>query len=255
MKHKSKLILILAMTLCLILPSCSSDGNPSSSTNIKENTTKITSSFTQSNSTSDKIQTDSTISTTFSQSENKMTDQEVLDLGEKEGNQLKQLFTDYLKFGDSNLIFTVDPNEVKDDFGIGGNLIQFSRVESSKYKTYSQLYNYFCTFCTSEYSKELLTQTTHIYKDIDGKLYMSIAEGGFMGYSRSKINSFNMTDDTIVYYCTGLGDDSINPDYDENNPVHDPKYDEEYTMTIKKINNKWYIDSCSDFFTLVYTWQ
>ena len=195
MKNKLFTISFIAV---ILLSSCSADNNSSSANS------DLNKSVTQTTSSSVGTETKGKLSSTTAQTANEnsgMTEQEVLDLGEKEGDILKKLYFDYLNNDSKDLAFKINYYDTKEDIVNnvvdGDELFSFSRVESSEFQKYSQLYDYFSTFCTPEYSTELLTETANVFRDIDGELYVINSVIGFRGYTASKINTYDGINNAI----------------------------------------------------------
>lgn len=178
-----------------------------------------------------------------------VSEQETIQLGEQKKLELQKLYHDFLTYSKSSLIFMCSQEYFEYD-----GLI-YLEIFSSEFQSYSDLYNYFLNFCTPEYSTSLLANSRNYYRDIDGKLYLTdtMLSDGTISFASSRIDSYEINGDYIIFNCTGLSDDAFALDYNPDNPVHHPEYDVEITFTLKNIDGNWFIDSCSnlDVFTLM----
>jgi len=232
--------LISILTICVLFTACSS-GNLQLdvSTSVTAGVTSITETTLNSTADSETSKTAGDSNTVSSETSN---DPSIIKLGEQKKLEFQKLYQDFLSYSFSELAFEYPHSSFKyeDEW--------YYAVESTEFTSVNDLYNYFLNFCTPEYSTELLINSRNYYRDIDGKLCLMerFQTNGTISFAGSRIDSYEIEGDYIIFNCTGLSDDTFALDYTPDNPVHHPECDIAITFTLKNIDENWFIDSCSN---------
>lgn len=166
-------------------------------------------------------------------------DEDMIALGNQLAKQLQMLYLDYLQYGYSKLSVSIDLHDIITIKTVDENgyaIYKFYNKVTSE-TSYDELYDKFNDYCTSDYSEELLNNTTHSYMDCDGQLYVSWKDGVVSGFLESKIDSYIIDGDIITFYFVSEID---------GNYIGKSQLDGKFSLTLMKQNNKWLISDCSD---------
>ena len=162
-----------------------------------------------------------------------LSDNEIIEAGREKMSELQELYQNYLQYGYSNLAIEIDLYDIKklsvtqDGYS---KICYFNRVSSGQ--TYKDIENEFQAICTPELCEKLLTETTHVYSEIDGELYLCWVDGT-INYKNSTIDSFIVDGDTITYNCTSISDVFYGEEAGTNEVT--------FTFSIKNIEGVLYI--------------
>ncbi len=225
----SKKIITIAIFMALTLTGCSGNSAIPQSTATSQSKTDIKA------STEEQPAPEST--------EMRSDNAEIMQLGNTLAEKLQALFMDYLQYElEKTKLETSDKTVISD---WNEYEFPFNKVENENITCLNDLKKIFSTVCTEEYTDELLTtDVSHLFKDIDGSLYVCDTTFCFPPLVINVyLSGYRENGDTIEFVLVEESGD-YDPELDE--MVHNSEWDSTFTMTAVLTNGIWLIDGCDN---------
>lgn len=240
----SKKILILALGAVLALTGCSADS--------KNSVSAITSRDTATTEATAYVGTSAEEQTISEFIEISSNHAEIMQLGNTLAEKLQALFMDYLQYElEKTKLETSDKTVISDwnecEF-------PFNKIENENITCLDDLKKIFSTVCTEKYTDELLTtDVSHLFKDIDGSLYVCDTTFCFPPLViNAYLSGYRENGDTIEFILVKQSGE-YDPELDE--MVHNSEWDSTFTMTAVSVNGNWLINSCDDIAAVGYCYN